>query len=64
MLVDSAGEDIDAQDFKGQIDHAKANGYEVTVVFLHPEQADTELSNLARKKVAGKRMVDQEDISN
>jgi hypothetical protein len=64
LIVDSAGEDIDAQDFQGQIDRAKANGYEVTVVFLHPEQADTELSNLARGKVQGKRMVDQADISN
>lgn len=64
MIVDSAGEDIDAQDFKGQIEHAKAGGYEVSVIFLHPEQADTELSNLARGKVAGKRMVDQSDITN
>lgn len=64
LIVDSAGEDIDAQDYKGQIDNAKANGYDVTVVFLHPEQADTELSNLARGKVAGKRMVDQADIDN
>jgi hypothetical protein len=64
LIVDSAGEDIDAQDYKGQIDQAKSNGYEVTVIFLHPEQADTELSNLARGKVQGKRMVDQSDISN
>jgi len=64
LIVDSAGEDIDAQDFKGQIDNAKSNGYEVTVIFLHPEQADTELSNLSRGKVRGKRMVDQFDISN
>lgn len=64
FIVDSAGEDIDTQDWKGQIESAKANGYEVTVVFLHPEQADTELSNLSRGKVMGKRMVDQEDISN
>lgn len=64
LIVDSAGEDIDAQDYKGQIDSAKAAGYEVTVIFLHPEQADTELSNLARGKVMGKRMVDQSDISN
>lgn len=64
LIVDSAGEDIDAQDYKGQIETAKAHGYEVTVIFLHPEQADTELSNLARGKVMGKRMVDQSDISN
>jgi len=64
LIVDSAGEDIDAQDYKGQIDAAKSHGYEVTVIFLHPEQADTELSNLARGKVMGKRMVDQSDISN
>lgn len=64
LIVDSAGEDIDAQDYKGQIDQAKEAGYEVTVIFLHPEQADTELSNLARGKVQGKRMVDQSDISN
>jgi hypothetical protein len=64
LIVDSAGEDIDAQDYRGQIEKAKANGYEVTVVFLHPEQADTELSNLARGKVQGKRMVDQADIDN
>ena len=64
LIVDSAGEDIDAQDYKGQIEQAKANGYEVTVIFLHPEQADTELSNLARGKVMGKRMVDQADITN
>jgi hypothetical protein len=64
LIVDSAGEDIDAQDYKGQIEQAKAAGYEVTVIFLHPEQADTELSNLARGKVMGKRMVDQADISN
>lgn len=64
LIVDSAGEDIDAQDFRGQIEKAKANGYEVTVVFLHPEQADTELSNIRRGRVAGKRMVDQADISN
>jgi hypothetical protein len=64
LIVDSAGEDIDAQDYEGQIATAKANGYDVTVVFLHPEQADTELSNLARGKVAGKRMVDQADIDN
>lgn len=64
LVVDSAGEDIDAQDFKGQIESAKRNGYEVSVVFLHPEQADTELSNLFRGKVAGKRMVDQADITN
>ena len=64
LIVDSAGEDIDAQDFRGQIEDAKANGYEVSVVFLHPEQADTELSNLSRGKVAGKRMVDQADIDN
>lgn len=64
LVVDSAGEDIDAQDYKGQIEQAKANGFEVTVIFLHPEQADTELSNLSRGKVMGKRMVDQADISN
>ena len=64
MIVDSAGEDIDAQDFKGQIEHAKAAGYQVSVIFLHPEQADTELSNLSRGKVQGKRMVDQSDITN
>ncbi len=64
FIVDSAGEDIDAQDFKGQIESAKSNGYEVSVIFLHPEQADTELSNLSRGKVMGKRMVDQEDITN
>jgi hypothetical protein len=64
MIVDSAGEDIDAQDFKGQIEHAKAAGFEVSVIFLHPEQADTELSNLSRGKVMGKRMVDQSDITN
>lgn len=64
LIVDSAGEDIDAQDFKGQIESAKKNGYEVSVIFLHPEQADTELSNLSRGKVSGKRMVDQADISN
>lgn len=64
FIVDSAGEDIDTQDWKGQIESAKNNGYEVSVVFLHPEQADTELSNLARGKVQGKRMVDQQDISN
>lgn len=64
LIVDSAGEDIDAQDFKGQILSGKAGSYEVTVIFLHPEQADTELSNLARGKVQGKRMVDQADISN
>jgi hypothetical protein len=64
LIVDSAGEDIDAQDYKGQIEQAKANGYEVTCIFLHPEQADTELSNLSRGKVRGKRMVDQQDIDN
>jgi hypothetical protein len=64
FIVDSAGEDIDAQDFKAQIERAKAAGYDVTVVFLHPEKADTELSNLARGKVQGKRMVDQADIDN
>lgn len=64
LLIDSAGEDIDTQDYKGQIELAKNHGYEVTVIFLHPEQADTELSNLARGKVNGKRMVDQSDISN
>jgi hypothetical protein len=64
LIVDSAGEDIDAQDYRGQIEKAKANGYEVTVIFLHPEQADTELSNLARGRVQGKRMVDQADIDN
>ena len=64
MIVDSAGEDIDAQDFKGQIEHAKANGYEVSVVFLHPEKEDTELSNLSRNRVYGKRMVDGADIDN
>jgi hypothetical protein len=64
LIVDSAGEDIDAQDFKGQIEDAKAHGYEVTVIFLHPEEADTNLSNLARGKVQGKRMVDRSDISN
>lgn len=64
LIVDSAGEDIDAQDYRGQIEKAKANGYEVTVIFLHPEQADTELSNLARGRVNGKRMVDQADIDN
>jgi hypothetical protein len=64
LIVDSAGEDIDAQDFKGQIESAKNSGYEVSVVFLHPEQADTELSNLFRGKVNGKRMVDQADIDN
>lgn len=64
LIVDSAGEDIDAQDYRGQIDQAKQHGYEVTVIFLHPEQADTELSNLSRGKVMGKRMVDQADITN
>lgn len=64
MIVDSAGEDIDAQDFKGQIERAKANGYEVSVIFLHPEKADTELSNLSRNRVQGKRMVDGADIDN
>ena len=64
FIIDSAGEDIDAQDFKAQIERAKAAGYETSVVFLHPEKADTELSNLARGKVQGKRMVDQEDIDN
>lgn len=64
LIVDSAGEDIDAQDFKGQIQSAKQNGYEVSVIFLHPEQADTELSNLSRGKVMGKRMVDGADIDN
>jgi len=64
LIIDSAGEDIDAQDYKGQIESAKANGYEVSVIFLHPEQADTELSNLSRGKVMGKRMVDQSDIDN
>ena len=64
LIVDSAGEDIDAQDYKGQIEAAKARGFEVTVIFLHPEQADTELSNLSRGKVMGKRMVDQSDITN
>lgn len=64
LVVDSAGEDIDVQPFQKQIEHAKANGYEVSVIFLHPEQADTELSNMARGKVKGKRMVDQQDITN
>jgi hypothetical protein len=64
LIVDSAGEDIDVQDYKAQIEQAKASGFEVTVIFLHPEQADTELSNLARGKVMGKRMVDQADITN
>jgi hypothetical protein len=64
LIVDSAGEDIDAQDFKSQIERAKQQGYDVTVIFLHPEQADTELSNLARGRVQGKRMVDQSDIEN
>jgi len=64
LIVDSAGEDIDAQDYRGQIEQAKEKGFEVTVIFLHPEQADTELSNLARGKVQGKRMVDQSDITN
>lgn len=64
FIMDSAGEDIDTQDWKGQIETAKANGYEVSVVFLHPEEADTDLSNLARGKVQGKRMVDKQDVAN
>lgn len=64
LIIDSPGEDIDAQDYRGQIEKAKANGYEVSIMFLHPEQADTELSNLARGRVQGKRMVDQADIDN
>jgi hypothetical protein len=64
LIVDSAGEDIDTMDFKGQVEHAKAAGYQVSVIFLHPEKADTELSNLSRGKVMGKRMVDQSDIDN
>lgn len=64
LIVDSAGEDIDAQDFGGQIEAAKTNGYEVTVIMLEPEMADTNLSNMSRGFVSGKRMVDQQDIDN
>lgn len=64
LIVDSAGEDIDAQDFAGQISVAKSAGYEVTVIALDPEKEDTSLSNMNRGFIGGKRMVDQQDIDN
>jgi hypothetical protein len=64
MIIDSAGEDIDAQDFEGQIARGKAAGFEVSVVFLDIEKEDTKLSNMSRGFVAGKRMVDEQDIDN
>jgi hypothetical protein len=64
MIIDSAGEDIDAQDFEGQIARGKAAGFEVSVIFLDIEKEDTKLSNMARGFVAGKRMVDEQDIDN
>lgn len=62
-VLDSAGEDIDVQDFEGQIKHAQANGYEVTVVHLDMDPEDMTLSNLIRG-AKGDRMVDQADIDN
>lgn len=64
LIVDSAGEDIDAQDFEGQIKAARAAGYEVTVIALDPEREDTKLANMNRGFVFGKRMVDDQDIDN
>lgn len=64
MIIDSAGEDIDAQDFEGQIARGKAAGFEVSVVFLDIAKDDTKLSNMSRGFVAGKRMVDEQDIDN
>lgn len=64
VVIDSAGEDIDAQDFEGQIAAGKAAGYEVSVVFLNIAKEDTMLSNMSRGFVDGKRMVDQKDIDN
>ncbi len=64
MVIDSAGEDIDAQDFEGQIARGKAAGFEVTVIFLDIDKEDTKLSNMSRGFVQGKRMVDEQDIDN
>lgn len=64
VVVDSAGEDIDVQNFQSQIEQAKANGYEVSVVFLDIDREDVLLSNMSRGYVAGNRMVDQQDIDN
>lgn len=64
LIVDSAGEDIDAQDFEGQIKAAKSAGYEVSVIVLDLDKTDTKLANKFRGFVSGKRMVDNEDIEN
>jgi hypothetical protein len=64
LIVDSAGEDIDAQDFEGQIRAGREAGYEVTVIVLDLDKEDTGLSNMSRGWVAGKRMVDGQDIDN
>lgn len=64
LIVDSAGEDIDAQDFEGQIAAAKAAGFEVTVIALDPDKEETSLANMARGFIFGKRMVDKQDIDN
>jgi hypothetical protein len=63
LVLDSAGEDVDVQDFQGQIKHAQANGYEVTVVHLDMDPEDMTLSNMIRG-AKGDRMVDQADIDN
>lgn len=64
IVIDSAGEDIDAQDFEGQINAGKAAGYEVSVIFLNISKEDAMLSNMSRGFVDGKRMVDTKDIDN
>lgn len=64
FVVDSAGEDIDAQDFEAQIKQAKANGWNVSIIFLDVPKREIELSNLQRGFVNRKRMVDQSDIDN
>lgn len=64
LIVDSAGEDIDSQDFEGQIAAGKAAGYEVTVIVLEPEKEESLLSNMFRGYISGKRMVDNQDIDN
>jgi len=63
LVLDSAGEDIDVQDFGGQIRHAQSQGYEVTVVHLDMDHEDLTLSNKLRG-AKGDRMVDQADIDN
>ena len=63
LVLDSAGEDIDVQDFGDQIKHAQSQGYEVTVVHLDMDPEDMTLSNKLRG-AKGDRMVDQADIDN